>query len=135
MSKLTRTEALDRIYALLYLVEEDGETLYDPDKEVSGGDLIEELNHIFSQLEWTPKKTPSKKTTAKNIDAVRAVNSCLNLRLLNDILPERKWNRFIRLLDEGELVFSGDPSGFHLKEGNHAVIDCASPKTSMMEDK
>lgn len=60
-----------------------------------------------------------------DIETVSRVNSCLDLERLAKILPPGKWNRFIELLESGRLTFSGDPTGFHLKDkATGAVDDC-----------
>lgn len=66
-------------------------------------------------------------------EIVRTVNSCLNLLRLSRLLADKEWNRFIALLEGGQLCFSGDATGFHIDDGS-ICTDCASPETTLMPD-
>jgi hypothetical protein len=59
---------------------------------------------------------------------VQAINRAIDLRTLRECarLGALDINHFIQLLDEGQLVFSGELTGFHIKqtpEGD-VVLDC-----------
>lgn len=59
-------------------------------------------------------------------EIVREVNRCLNLTRLNLAITPEEWDQFADLVSEGKLVFSGDPTGFHIKwnEDGTIVEDC-----------
>ena len=59
-----------------------------------------------------------------DIEIVRNLNRCLDLRKLQRLLNVDEWNRFIELLETHQIVFSGDPTGFHIKDGELDCWDC-----------
>jgi hypothetical protein len=74
--------------------------------------------------------------TRSDEDIIRTVNKHLNLLALKRDLQGGEVSRIHELLEKGNVVFSGEFSGFHLLEDDDccAVTDCAHPLTTACFD-
>lgn len=59
---------------------------------------------------------------------VRHVNECIDLERLARVLLPGEWDAFARAVEQGRLVFSGDPTGFHVKLSESEVLDCGADR-------
>lgn len=64
-------------------------------------------------------------------EIIQTLNKHLNLAGLVQDLSADEWNRIIAMLEDNEICFSGDPSGFHIDLGNE-ILDCSHPDTSLV---
>lgn len=64
---------------------------------------------------------------ARQISIVRTLNMCLRPEALRGYLTAEEWDELARLVESGQLVFSVEGTGFHLKanESGSVVHDCS----------
>lgn len=52
----------------------------------------------------------------QRIKIIRTLNACLDLGALSVLLSSEDWTALQEMVENGRLCFSGDPTGFHIKD-------------------